>query len=212
MRVAALVPFKCFTRAKRRLRARYSDQEVEEIGRAMLGDVLEALRETENLERVTVLTDDTAVAEVARGAEASVRLRDPDPGLNPAIEEATRELIGAGFDASLVVLGDLPLLRGEDVEGVIRAGRKHAVVLVPSSDGGTALLFRRPPGCIPPCFGPESARAHAAAARSQGLEPFCPGKLHEAVTLDLDTPEDAQRVLESKRPCRTRELLRSFSA
>ncbi len=212
MRVSAVVPFKCFTRAKRRLRTRYSDQEVEQIGHAMLADVLEALTRAKGLERVTVLTDDPAVAEVARQAQASVRLRQPDPGLNPAIEVATRELIDEGFEAVLVVLGDVPLLRSMELESVVSAGSERPVVLVPSSDGGTSMLFRRPPDCIPACFGPDSANAHAEAARARGLEPCVLRGLHPGMSLDLDTPEDAQRLLESDVACRTRELLRKFNA
>ena len=210
MRVAALVPFKCFTRAKSRLRTRYSDSEVEAIGRAMLADVLDALAQAKTLECTTVLTDDTAVAEVAHRAGAAVRLREPDPGLNPALEQATQELTAAGFDAVLVALGDVPLLRGEDVDQVIAAGREQAVVIVPASDGGTALLFRRPPACIPTSFGPQSARAHLEASRAHGLEALRLTTLSDGVTLDLDTPEDVQKLLESEQPCRTGELLRKL--
>ncbi len=211
MRVAALVPFKCFTRAKGRLRTRYSDREVEQLGHAMLADVLGALTRAACLERVTVLTDDPAVAEVARQARAAVRLRTPDPGLNPAIEDATRELIDEGFEAVVVVLGDVPLLQTPEVETVVDAGEKQPVVLVPSSDGGTSLLFRRPPDCIPACFGPDSAKAHVRAARERGLEPRWLSDLHPGTALDLDTPEDAQRLLETGVVCRTTELLRKFS-
>jgi 2-phospho-L-lactate guanylyltransferase len=212
VRAAALVPFKCFTRAKGRLRTRYSDSQVEQLGRAMLADVLEALSGARKLERVTVLTDDTAVADVAREGRASVRLRQPDPGLNPVIEDADRELLELGFDASLVVLGDLPLLRARDIDEVVDAGGTHHVVIVPSSDGGTAILLRRPPGIIRARFGPQSARAHANEARARGQEPFCLTKLGDEVALDLDTPEDAQRLLECEHTSRTGELLRRFSA
>ncbi len=211
MRVAAVVPFKCFTRAKGRLRTRYSDQEVEQLGHAMLTDVLGALTRAGCLERVTVLTDDPAVAGVACQARAAVRLRTPDPGLNPAIEDATRELLDEGFEAVLVVLGDIPLLQTLEVETVVDAGEKQAVVLVPSSDGGTSLLFRRPPDCIPACFGPDSANAHTRAARERGLEPRQLSDLHPGTALDLDTPEDAQRLVETGVVCRTTELLRKFS-
>ncbi len=207
MRVGALVPFKCFTRAKRRLRGRYSSEEVEQLGRAMLGDVLEALAGADTLESFTVLTDDEEVASVAREQGAQVRLRQPDPGLNPAIDAADGALREAGFDASLVVLGDLPLLRAEDVDAVILAGQQAAVVIVPSSDGGTALLMRRPPQRIAACFGPESARRHDEAARQQGEIPVQLTRLGQDAALDLDTPEDAQRVLASGRTCRTRALL-----
>ncbi len=212
MRVGAVVPFKCFTRAKRRLRTRYSNREVEQLGHAMLADVLDALTRARGLERVTVLTDDPAVAEVARQAGAAVRLREPDPGLNPAIEEATRELVDEGFDAVLAVLGDVPLLQSTEVETVVEAGERRPVVLVASLDGGTSLLFRRPPACIPACFGPNSADAHAKAARERGLEPWLLTGRVPGMALDLDTPEDAERLLATGIACRTTELLRKFNA
>ncbi len=207
MRVAALVPFKCFTRAKRRLRSAFSDEAVEALGRAMLADVLDALAGAESLERVSVLTDDEDVAEVADRGGARVRLRRPDPGLNPAIEAATSECVREGFDATLVVLGDLPLLRSADVEAVLAEGESHRVVVVPASDGGTALLYRRPPETIPACFGEQSAAAHERAARERGLEPLHMSSLDEQVRTDLDTPEDAERLLASDTTSRTREVL-----
>ena len=87
------------------------------------------------------------------------------------------------------------------------AGQEAAVVIVPSSDGGTALLMRRPPQRIAACFGPESARRHDEAARQQGEIPVQLTRLGQDAALDLDTPEDAQRVLASGRTCRTRALL-----
>ncbi len=210
MSTVALVPFKRFTRAKSRLRSRYSATQVEAIGRAMLADVLEALAGARHVARVCVLTDDVAVAELARRAGAAVRLRAPDPGLNAAIDDADAELAAQGCKASLVVLGDLPLLEAKHIDAIVDAGAERPVVIATSSDGGTALLLRRPPQCIPARFGSDSARAHEQAARAAGLDPLCLLELAADAALDLDTPEDARRLLERGRACRTRELLESF--
>lgn len=207
MKTVALVPFKRFTLAKRRLRARYSDPVVEKIGRAMLEDVLAALAESPSLAEVQVLTDDLAVATVARASGARVVLRTPDPGLNPVLELAGAEASRAGFDATLVVLGDVPLLQPADVERVVELGRSHRVLIVPSSDGGTTLLYRRPPGCMPARFGLASAKAHEQGARECGIEPLVLDDLDARVRIDLDTPEDAQRLLDSPVRCRTRGIL-----
>ena len=210
MSVVALVPFKCFTRAKQRLRAHYDDTQVEALGRAMLADVLDALQAVPELDAVRVLTDDAAVRDAASRAGAQVRLEDPDPGLNPAIDQAAAEAVEQGFDAALVVLGDLPLLSPEDIQAVLEAGAASPVVAVPSEDGGTAMLLRRGPLCIPARFGEKSCARHAEAAREAGLELRLVTSLEEAVRVDLDTPEDAERVIRSGRRCRTRDLLRSF--
>jgi 2-phospho-L-lactate guanylyltransferase len=209
--VAALVPFKRFTRAKSRLRKHYSDADVARIGRALLADVLAALRAAKRLERVVVLTDDPEVAELAIEAGAEARVRDPDPGLNAVLEDGTRALAAEGFDAVLVALGDVPLLRGEDVDRVVEAGEARGVVVVPSPDGGTALLFRRPPERIPLRFGAGSAARHAEEARARGLDPAPPEAIAELARLDLDTPEDAERLLASGARCRTADVLRSLA-
>ena len=205
--VCALVPFKRFTHAKGRLRSTYSDRAVEELSRAMLQDVLGALRSAPSVEEAWVLTDDLEVASVGEGAGAIVVIEDPDPGLNPVIDAATFRAAHAGFEASLVVLGDVPLLEPGDVEAVIQVGVEAPVVIVPSQDGGTTLLYRRPPERIAARFGGNSAAAHEAAARAQGIEPRVLRDFHPRVRLDLDTPEDAERLLETPSNSRTREVL-----
>lgn len=210
MRTAAAVPVKDFARAKRRLRVRFDDAAVERILRALLADVLAALHDAKRVERVFVLTDDGAVADAARAAGATVSLRVPDPGLNAAIDAAAAERASEGYDALLVALGDLPLLTGADVDAVIAEGERSPVVIAPAADGGTALLFRRPPLVVPARFGPESAAAHEAAARERGITPVLMTALAETARADLDTPDDAAQLARSERACRTRDVLREL--
>jgi 2-phospho-L-lactate guanylyltransferase len=210
VRTAAAVPVKDFARAKKRLRARFDDRAVERILRALLADVLGALGDAKRIEEVFVLSDDAAVAEAARSAGASVCLRVPDPGLNEAIDLCAAQCVADGFDSLVVALGDLPLLTGADVDALVDAGERSAVVIAPADDGGTALLFRRPPLVIPARFGPESAAAHEAAARERGVTPLVWTGLPELAQLDLDTPEDAARLAKARRACRTRDVLREL--
>jgi 2-phospho-L-lactate guanylyltransferase len=163
------------------------------------------------LDAVRVLTDDAEVRDAAAAAGAEVRLEDPDPGLNPVIDQAAAEAVEQGFDAALVVLGDLPLLTSGDVQAVLEVGAACPVVVIPSEDGGTAMLLRRGPLCIPACFGEKSGPRHVETAREAGLGVRLFSSLEQAVRVDLDTPEDAERVIQSGRACRTRDLLRSFA-
>jgi len=204
------VPVKDFARAKKRLRARFDDRAVERILRALLADVLQALGDAKRIERVFVLSDDAAVVEAARESGASAEVRAPDPGLNAAIDLAAAERAAEGYDALLVALGDLPLLTGADVDALVAAVERAPVVIAPSDDGGTALLFRRPPLAIPARFGPESAAAHEAAAREHGFAPLVWRELPAHARIDLDTPEDAVRLAEVARECRTRAVLREL--
>lgn len=210
MRTVAAVPVKDFARAKRRLRRRFDDAQVERVLRALLGDVLGALREAKRIERVVVLTDDAAVAEAARAGGADVMMRIPDPGLNEVIDLAAAELIAEGFDSLLVALGDLALLRGEDIDRIVAAGERAPLVIVPALDGGTALLLRRPPLVVSARFGPESAAAHEAAARERGLTPVVFSEFADDLRLDLDTPEDAERLARCDSPSQTVQVLREI--
>jgi 2-phospho-L-lactate guanylyltransferase len=212
MKRAALVPVRSFARAKRRLRARFASQDVDAIQRALLADVLAALHASTGLDHVGVLTGDRDVAEAARESGAAVHWLDPDPGLNAALEAAAQRLRADGFDALLVVLGDLPLLRGGDVDAVLEAGLRHPLVGVPSLDGGTALLYQSPPGRLGARFGPESFEAHRSAAREQGAELLALDLPDPDARCDLDTPEDARRIAASARTTCTVALLRKLGA
>ena len=211
MKTAALVPFKCFTRAKRRLRSVYSDAQVEALGRAMLADVLDALLAAPSLDRVAVLTDDEAVARVAEKLGAEVRLESPDPGLNPVIELGSAQAERDGFDAALVVPGACPLPEPPAVEALPAAAGEPPVVLGPSDGGGTPLLSRRPPQVIPARFGGRSADAHRREAERRGVACHVLDGLDARVSIDLDTPEDARRLLENAHASRTRALLEEWS-
>ena len=61
-------------------------------------------------------------------------------------------------------------------------------------------------------FGPQSARRHRERGESRGLQPLELPELGDSLLLDLDTPEDALRLLESGQACRTRTLLQKLHA
>jgi 2-phospho-L-lactate guanylyltransferase len=208
-KVIALVPFKTFTQGKQRLRSALSRSAVEQVGRAMLADVVAALLNSQ-VTRTVVLTDDAEVAAAAQDCGAEVALRSPDPGLNPALSAASADAIAEGYGAALVVLGDLPLLRAEHIDRVLEAGEQTPIVLVPALDGGTALLYRRPPRCIPERFGANSAAEHRAAAQAAGMPWSELEDLDPDARADLDTLEDAQRILRSTRRSLTREVLEKY--
>ncbi len=212
MSTIGLVPVRSFARAKRRLSSAYGERDDAALQRALLADAIALLAGVSRIERVEVVTGEPEVAAAAREDGAEVRWLEPDPGLNPALEGALGELRAAGAAAALVLLADLPLLRPADVDAVLDAGVAHPLVGVPSLDGGTALLLQRPPGLLPARFGPESFEAHVAAAHERGLELHALEPGDPLARLDLDTPEDAQRIAASGRTCRTVELLRKLGA
>ena len=207
---AALVPVKRLGEGKSRLLGTLDREALDALTLAMLGDVVEALRETPAVDRVAVVTpdDDVAAAAAAHGAEPVLIL---EPGLNHALDTAAPKI--SGPDGSLlVVLGDVAGVASADIAALYDAlddAADAAAVLAPASDGGTAALLRSPPDAFPGRFGADSAAAHRAAAREAGVA------LQEldlpSLRTDLDRPEDLAALLASGGPApRTRALLLSL--
>jgi len=187
--IGALVPVKMLAATKSRMLPALDRPAVEWLAIAMLGDVLEALQKVRALDRIAVATPDSRLADVARkfGAEW---LADSVNGLNPAVEAGCARLAPARGDTALVVLGDVAGVQAADIETLLDAGKRSAVVLVPSNDGGTAALLRTPHDAIPAAFGPDSARAHrdlAASARVSFEELALP-----SLAIDIDERADLE--------------------
>ena len=204
---AALVPVKPLAAGKSRLAGQLPREALERLALAMLGDLVEALRGVPALDCVAVVTPDPRVAREAEALGAEALLRD-DPGLNAALDGAARALAERGLDALLVVLGDVPAARPEELASLfetLHALGDRGVVLAPSRDGGTSALLRAPFDAVPNRFGPESAAAHRALARAAGI-PYRELAL-PSLAVDLDRPEDARAIAAGPGAPRTRALL-----
>lgn len=210
---AALVPVARLGAAKSRLAGSLARGDVDALVLAMLADLLEALRDAPEVERIAVVTPDAAVADAAKadGGEALLRA---DPGLNAALDAGLEKLASEGATTLLVVLGDVAGARGEEISALFAALRElggRGAVLAPSRDGGTSALLRSPPDAIAHRFGPASARAHEEEAARAGV-PFRAVPL-ASLALDLDRPEDLAALRASDAPARrTRALLARLGA
>jgi len=175
VRILGLVPVNSLELAKSRLAPALPSRSA--LTLQMVSTVVGALQGSGRLARVVVVSPDPRLA-----VEGADFLRDPAPGLNPALEGA-RALL-SGYDAVLVALGDLFELRSSDVRSLVDLLEAPGVVLAPDlEDEGTNLVLAAPPMSLPFRFGPGSFRAHLAAA--PGARVFrSPGTMR-----DLDRPE-----------------------
>ncbi|MEX1021640.1 MAG: 2-phospho-L-lactate guanylyltransferase [Dehalococcoidia bacterium] len=155
---------------------------------AMLDDLLTAVREVHR-GRLLVVSADAVYDGVAREHGAEV-IRDGGHGYNAAVVLALGRIEGA--TAALILPGDLPHARPEDVATLIEALATPGVALVASEDGGSAALGLRPPGAIATAFGPDSAAAHREAARIAGVPLREPAL--DALRVDVDTLDDLAQV------------------
>ncbi len=188
----AIVPAKQLAQAKTRLARALDPGERRLLSLAMLRDVLGALCAAQSLDRVAVVTADSALATVAGELGVEV-IPEQSSGQNAALEAGAAYCREHGADALLVVSADLPLLCAASVEQLIAQGmqaqQRCLVLLAPSKEGtGTNAMLQRPPGVIPFLFGSNSLQQHqqAAAAREVQVDLV---QAH-ALAFDVDTPAD----------------------
>src|SRR2546421_11650383 len=189
---AILIPVKRFDEAKLRLAGVLGPRARRRLALSMLGDVLEAAAAWP-LRLLVTSDDDAALAAEAAGWSV---VPDPGSGLNAAVTAGTQRAVAEQAGALLVLPFDVPLVTPGELTELFAIDAD--VIVSRSDDGGTTGLLRRPPGAIDPRFGLASAAAHAEAARRAGLRVRSlrlPG-----LALDVDDPEDLQRLAVSARP------------
>jgi 2-phospho-L-lactate guanylyltransferase len=202
MRTAAILPVKRFSEAKQRLSQSVADPLRRDLARAMVGDVLSALRDCAALERTIVVTHEKSVAAAARYLGAIVVPDTAEQGQSAAVALGIERAVAEGFARVLCIPGDCPALDPGEVAGLLEAGSTPGagrgngeVVIVPDRHGtGTNGLLLTPPGAIPPSFGPGSCERHRRLAREAGVA--CRVERLPSLLLDIDTGEDLAALRE----------------
>ena len=164
-----------------------------EVALAMAADTVAAARAS-GCGPVTVRTADAQVAGRFRQDGVTVSM-DEGRGLNAEIAAAAAESGDADDPVSgvVVLLGDLPALRADDVRAALAEVESLQVsrTYVPDREGtGTALVAIRPSeNPLPLAFGPGSARRHSDlgfVAVGTGLA---------RLRCDVDTPSGWERAV-----------------
>jgi 2-phospho-L-lactate/phosphoenolpyruvate guanylyltransferase len=198
MNVVALIPVKGFRNAKQRLSPVLSYAGRELLAEAMFHDILAQVRAARGIAATFVVTGDDKVASIALTASAEVIREHAENGETGAVDFARLELKNAGCEAVLIIPGDMPLVRAEDIEAVLAQVPEDAAapfaLLVPSHDRlGTNVLLLAPPDILELRFGYDSFNFHLGQVRARGLP------IHvfenEHLALDIDEPNDLERFL-----------------
>jgi 2-phospho-L-lactate guanylyltransferase len=214
VRAVAVLPVKRFADAKQRLSTGLAPGTRRALAEAMLTDVLVALRRTEGLDEVVVVTAEPVAEALALGYGARVVSDTREAGQSPAAQLGLDAVEGA--DVVLLVPGDCPALDPAQLTALLESVEPApSVVLVPDRHGtGTNGLVLHPPTAIEPSFGPGSRDRHTALAEEAGASL----RVEEmpSLVLDVDTPDDLaamREVLERSRggAAHTRGLLRRLA-
>jgi len=120
MPIVAIIPVKTLHDSKRRLAHLLSAGERAGLIGRFLDNLLLTLDATPGIDRTLVVTCDPAVVRLARRRGADVLLEPAADGLNAAAERGMAHAAAQGATAVLLLPADLPFVRVEDIEAMLR--------------------------------------------------------------------------------------------
>jgi 2-phospho-L-lactate/phosphoenolpyruvate guanylyltransferase len=204
MRTLAVVPIKTLSAAKQRLSGALASGARQSLAQAMFSDVLAALRRSQRVEAIAVVTADVVATAVAHGERVTVLPDDRQDGQSAAALIGIRYASAAGYERVVLVPGDTPLLDATELDALLDRCETDPVPVAVVADRhgtGTNSLVLTPPAVLEPSFGPGSFNRHMNHARGAGIE-------HRAedvpsLALDVDTPEDLTALSDALEGIRT---------
>jgi 2-phospho-L-lactate/phosphoenolpyruvate guanylyltransferase len=204
-----LVPVKNLSAAKQRL-ARVLDQPARtELAQTMLHDVVATIARWPHRPACALVSSDRFALELARQYDFEIIPDPSNPGETGAIEMATRLCASRGIDSTLVIPADIPLIQASELAQILAQAPGEGSVLAPAADGrGTNAAFRRPANLFPLRFGNDSFKPHLAAAQATGKP--CIVLALPGISVDVDHPEDLQRILAHSGETRSQILIRRW--
>lgn len=184
-----VIPMKSPAKAKQRLMGVLTTSQRECLAENLFRQTLRFFANHYSHINRLVVTDSTAIADIARLYGAKVLLESKSKGLNHAVRAATGWSKKHGFCSQLILPADVAELDVAEVEQLISASQNdYQVVVALAKDCGTNALLTSPPDVIDFHYGQQSSLAHIQQAHINGLsvEVLKLSKLSQ----DIDVPDD----------------------
>lgn len=189
MSTYAIIPVSRFTHAKTRLSPTLSPIERENLLKSMLKDVINVLKNS--VDRVLVISSDNDVLDYVGQMKVEILEEEGRTDLNGALNQAV-EYSSKNCSKVLIVPSDIPLIKEEYVDEILKKGEQADVVIAPAKGGGTNALLIPATG-MKMMFGDCSFFKHQEEAENKGL--LCTVYDSFYLSLDVNTAEDLGEIM-----------------
>jgi 2-phospho-L-lactate guanylyltransferase len=209
MRAALLIPVKDLTSAKQRLAEALDQAQRSQLAEAMLRDVMNAAAAVTDRLDMFLVTGDSRAQAMAAEFDFGVIEDTRNESETAAIEMGTEWCERQGYDATVVVPGDIPLITSAELNHVLDAAPEAGAVFVPAYDRrGSNCILRRPASIIPLRFGNDSFLPHCEAMKKTG-KPLIILEM-PGIGLDIDNPHELELLVQRAGDTHAQRLLRSW--
>jgi 2-phospho-L-lactate guanylyltransferase len=209
MRGALLVPVKSLATAKQRLADAFDQAHRTVLAEAMLRDVLTAAAGVRDRLDIFLVTGDARAQAFAAEFRVGVIKDSRDESETAAIEIATAWCESHGYDTTVVIPGDVPLITSDELRRVLDVAPAEGAVFVPAYDRrGSNCILRRPASIIPLRFGNDSFLPHCEAIKKTG-KPLVILEM-AGVGLDIDNPHELDLLVQGEGNTNAQRLLRAW--
>lgn len=193
MKTAAIIPVKTFTKAKTRLDI--SPNQKEKICEIMLEEILHTLSISPLIDKIVIVTKDKRASEISKKFNVVHIIDNEESGVNNAVSLADKYLLENGFEISIVFPQDIPYIKTQDIEFLLKFKTdSNFVIVVPSRRfDGTNALVRMPTNLMKTHYDEDSYKIHMSSAKE--ITRNVSLVFAKRIMWDVDNFEDLQFLL-----------------
>jgi len=194
LKIAAVIPVKTFSSAKTRLQL--PTEKVEELCKIMLEEILQIISTSPKIEKIVLVTKEQKAIEMGQKFNTITIIDEKEEGVNQAVSLADKYLLENNFNASIVFPQDIPLIKTEDVDFMLRHQlHPNFAIIIPSRKfDGTNALVRMPVDLMKTHYDDNSYRKHMLTAKEHTMNVAM--VFVKRIMLDVDSQEDLEFLLE----------------
>ena len=194
MKIAAIIPVKTFSKAKTRLDL--SPQQVEELCKVMLEEILQTLSISPQIEKIVMVTKEEKAIEIGKKFNTVIIIDEKEESVNNAVSLADKYLLENNFDVSIVFPQDIPFIKTQDIDFMLNYKmHPNFAIIVPSRRfDGTNALVRMPVDLMKTHYDEDSYKIHMNTAKNHTLNVAM--VFVKRIMWDVDNAEDLKFLLE----------------
>lgn len=199
---------KTFSKAKTRLDL--SPQQVEELCKVMLDEILHTLSISPQIEKTIMITKEEKAIKIGEKYNTITIKDEKEESVNSAVALADKYLLENNFDASIVFPQDIPFIKTQDIDFMLNYKmHPNFAIIVPSRRfDGTNALARMPIDLMETHYDEDSYKIHMNTAKEHTLNVAM--VFVKRIMWDVDNMEDVKFLLEQNEKPEISEKIRKI--